>query len=130
MKRGTHIEHHGSLGATPPRKLHRTRHRSNMPRNHNLARAIKIGWRNDLPLRGLPTDLLRSGLPDPQEGSHGALARGYRFLHILAALADQLNGIAKAQGSSDHERRIFAKTVTRHKGGAEDLLTQDFCGGN
>src|SRR5690554_6783711 len=85
-----------------------------MPSNHYLARRVEIDGGYHLILSCGLTSRNHRGIIQADNRCHRANAKWYRMLHVLTALANQVNRISEAQGTTTYQGRILTEAVTGH----------------
>src|SRR6185437_16368269 len=96
VKRGRNRQHHGALGATRGTLLDSTLDSFSVPRNYRLLRRVEIRWSHYLTIRSLAADFGDLGGPHAKNGSHGALTRWDRLLHILTPPTHKAYRVSKS----------------------------------
>ena len=82
------------------------------------------------PFDGTLAGVRHDGGRQAHDGGHCADACGDGFLHVGAALANELDGVGEFQRASSYEGGIFAEAVAGHKIGSEAFFREDAIDGD
>ena len=123
-------QNHGALGAELRGNFHGPLHRGGVSGDDRLVGRIQVRGRADFATCRALASVRNHGGRQTHDGGHRAYARGNGVLHISSALAHQLHGIRKLQGTRSHESRILAEAVPGHEIGGQALLHQHAKYGN
>jgi len=93
-------------------------HRAGVPRDHDLARCVHVGRRDDFSLRRLPARGLDRRQVEAEDRGHGPDPDRHRLLHVLAPAPDRSQGVGQAERIRGHERRVLAERVPGDPGRA------------
>jgi hypothetical protein len=83
--------------------------------DYGLFRGIEIRGGANFAFGGTLASVSYNCRREAHDGGHCANTGGDGFLHVGAALADQLHGIGKLQRASSYQSGVFPKTVACYK---------------
>ncbi len=95
----------------------------------DLVGGVEIGGADDFALGGFGEDGIEFALGEFEEGGHGAESGGNGLLHVLAAVADEADGVGKVEGSGGDEGGVFAEAVAGDVIGGKAGFGEDGEGG-
>ena len=98
--------------------------------DHDLIGGIEIGGADDFALGGFGKDCVELAIGQFEQGGHGADTGRNGLLHVLAAFADEADGVREAQTARGNERGVFAEAVAGDVIGGEAGFGEDGEGGN
>src|SRR5580693_4051725 len=93
--------------------------------DYRLFRRIQVGGGANFAVRGAFAGIGYHRGRKAHNGSHGAYACRNGFLHVGAALPDQLHGIGELHRAGGYESGVFAEAVACYKIGSEAAIRKD-----
>src|ERR1700692_27733 len=130
MERRGDGENYGALCAELRGDFHGAFNGAGVAGNYGLLGGIEICGGADFAVRGALAGIGYDGGREAHDGGPGANAGRDGFLHVGAALADQLDGIGKLQGTGGDQSGVFPKTVASYKIRSEAFFREDAMDGN
>jgi hypothetical protein len=109
MKRRAHRQEHRALRAFFAADLHGALDRGLLARDHHLAGRVEVHRLHDA--AGLPARRAHRFVLEHEDRRHGALAFRHRFLHRLAAEANERQAVLESDRAGRDERGVFAQAV-------------------
>src|SRR5580692_2043234 len=125
MEWGGDGEDHGTLRAELGGDFHSALDGTGVAGDYRLLGRIEVGGGANFAIRGALAGIGYYRGRKAHNSGHGAYACRDGFLHVGAALPDQLHGIGELHRAGGYESGVFAEAVACYKIGSEAAIRKD-----